>query len=197
MSLEEAKVRNAAGHQKQWEPGTETALGRSPCLFSLFLSIITYTCFLLHSVCLQSYILKSLFLTEEKHMSTDSELYFWHTWTQRETRPIFAPNVSIKPNMKVMIIIIVTEALVVDNSTDFCVWCLDQLLCPTSSYAWSRSSCLLKQKHYKGPQSLLGQEGASLDLFKSVTVFQNLIPETASRSRKSGYYYSFSFFFSF
>ena len=120
MALE-AKGRNAAGHQKQWEPGTETALGCSPCLFSLFLSIITYTCFLLHSVCLQSYIFKSLLLTEEKNMPTDSELYFSHTWTQRETSPIFAPNMSIKPNMEVMLIIVVTEALVVDNYWFLCL----------------------------------------------------------------------------
>lgn len=45
--------------------------------------------------------------TEEKHMPADSELYFSHTRIQREARSIFTPNISIKPQMKEVIISVV------------------------------------------------------------------------------------------
>lgn len=85
---------------------------------SFFLSCISGTCFL-HSVCLQSCILQ---VNVPQKRSSYPQILSFIPWIQRETYPIFAPNMSIKPQMKVNIIFVITEDLVVHNSIDFCVW---------------------------------------------------------------------------
>lgn len=105
------------------------ASGLSPCLSSLFLSIVAGTCFLLHSVCRVASC-KSLFLREE-NIPTGSELCCLHIWIHRGTNSVLAPDTSMKPNMKAMVIIVITKALVVGNYIDFYVRGLDQLFHPT------------------------------------------------------------------
>lgn len=123
MTLEEAEGRNVTGHEKRVEPGSRKSSGLPRVLISFL-----YLWHLLSSLRLSTELHPaSKCSTEEKLIPTDSELHFSHTWIQRGTYPIFAPNMSIKPKMKVHIIFI-TEDLVVHNSIDFCAWCFEQLL---------------------------------------------------------------------
>lgn len=99
-SLEEAKGRKAAGHEKPQEPGRRTASGLLPRQSSLFLSTVTCPC-LHHAAVCRGAACKSVPQRKSTHRLW--ALFLTHMDPQKDLL-VFAANMSTKPTRKVIVI---------------------------------------------------------------------------------------------
>lgn len=165
VTLEQATGRNAAGHEKWVETGIKKSSGLSCCVLILFWNLHH----LLSSCLLSTELHPASKCCTEELIPIDHELLFSHAWIQRETYPIFAPNRSIKPKMKVNIIFVITEDLVVHNPIDFCAWRFEQLFWPVLLTCLEKEKLHFKVKTLQGSLILTGPRRGSLELFQICT----------------------------